>query len=724
MVKKNSLYVYGGLIAYILGLLSTGLFTYSQGIVFCLVVFILAVILGIFIQLKRIPFVSFFTPFLFVLIMIAGFFYYYWRFPLPTATDISHQLSSSSSASMAKNFEGGFSSAEIAVRGKILSTPRLNQNQKARFVLQVEKLVTIQGDSPSVSGKVYVTSPLLSVKGLYPSSVVTVVGKLYKPSPPLNPGGFDFADYLQREGIFAGLSAKSVTLEKEGNWWHQFLFHLRLRMIQTHVRFLDVPYGNLVSSMVMGSRAVDLDLDLQNSFRLAGLAHTLAASGFHVSLLLGTVLFLTQSLSPRQRLVIGIVTLLLYTTITGFFPSILRSTLMGIGGLIAMINDRSMKSSVILILAGVILLLINPLWIWDIGFQLSFMATWGLIVSLTPIIKRLDFLPPTIANLIAVPIAATIWTFPLVCYHFNHIPLYGILTNIIATPLVTIITLVGIFTAFIGVFIPWLGSAIILLLFPVIWLLIKLVIVTNNLPFSSLAIGNFSVINLFICYLIIGLVSFHKSCQKYWLFLIIFAFTYLSIPLLYQKITLQQLTVMSSRQQPVIVIQNKGHHAVINLNDKNNVRFNLLTFLKSQGINRLELVLVNHDRDNLSALKLLQQYIKIKHILPNSQKLKSIKIIEKTPNFIYFDFLNKTWLIIEKYKNLTLNNINPQIIIADDRLKLAQIKQLNPEVLISNNLNLNQEILDYLTNNNIQLLSLENNAIQWQPERGFIVYSN
>lgn len=65
--------------------------------------------------------------------------------------------------------------------------------------------------------------------------------------------------------------------------------------------FLNIPSGSLVSSMVMGSRAVDLDWQLQESFRLAGLAHVLAASGFHVSLLLGLILAVTQSFSSRTR---------------------------------------------------------------------------------------------------------------------------------------------------------------------------------------------------------------------------------------------------------------------------------------------------------------------------------------------------------------------------------------------------------------------------------------
>ncbi|MGI0482217.1 ComEC/Rec2 family competence protein [Geminocystis sp. CENA526] len=707
------IYIYSGLIAYIVGLLLTALFNPSQGLWFSLFILSICLVISAVVFLKPIRKINFLSIFVLGSIVLTGFFYYYWRFPTVGSLDISHQLSSLNP------------SENVAVSGKIISNPRANQNQKARFVLKVDKLVNISGDSQPVTGKVYVTAPLLSVKGLFPSTQVTVIGKLYQPLPPLNPGGFDFAGYLETEGIFSGLSADSVALQKEGNPWQKFLFFLRLRMIQTHVRFLDVPWGNLVSSMVIGSRAVDLDLDLQNAFRLAGLAHTLAASGFHVSLLLGTVLFFTQSLSPRQRLVIGIVSLAIYATITGFYPSILRSSLMGVAGLIAIVNDRSLKSCASLLLVGVILLLINPLWIFDIGFQLSFTATFGLIVSLPPIVNKLDSLPPTIANLIAVPLSATIWTLPLVSYHFNHIPLYGIITNVLATPLVIVITLGGIFSGFIGVFIPLLGSSIAFLLYPFVGLLIILVEFVNKLPFSSLAVGQISILSVIFTYGIIALITFNKWSQKYWLYLTLFTVIFLTIPQLYYKFTIQQLTIITSRNQPVIVIQNQGKNAIINLNDKNNVRFNVLAFLKSQGINNLELVLINPHPSNQLALKLLQQYVSIESVIYNPKKrIKSMEIIDKNNDYLYFKLFDKKWLFIEQNtKNILTKDIECDVVISPNKINLLEIILLNPQVLITNSLDISPQILEDLSANNIKVLSWENGAIQWQPQKGFILNS-
>ena len=190
---------------------------------------------------------------------------------------------------------------------------------------------------------------------------IRLTGNLYQPQNSLNPWGFNFADYLSRDGIFTGLSAKSVDVVNQGNFANLTLSYLRQRIIQTHVRYLKTPGGNLVSSMVIGRRGVDLDFEVQDSFRLAGLAHTLAASGFHVSILLGLLLYLTRWASSSRRLLIITVILFIYAAIAGFYPSILRACFMGLGVVIGMVYDRSVKVFGSLLLVGVILLLINPI---------------------------------------------------------------------------------------------------------------------------------------------------------------------------------------------------------------------------------------------------------------------------------------------------------------------------------------------------------------------------
>ncbi len=686
--------IYGCLLAFIVGLLLTGIFDLSQGFKLALSIFVFLLIMGLSLKNKYSLIINFRYLFLLFLIIIASFYYYYFRFPSITELDISHQINNSFSQ-------------KVTIEGVILTTPRINQNRKAKFIFQPRELIEENNQREKVMGKVYVTSPLLDVNGLFPSTLGSLEGNLYKPSPPLNPDGFDFADYLRRKGVFSGLSATSVTVIRQGNWWQGLLFNVRQRIAQTHVRFLNIPSGSLVSSMVMGSRAVDLDLELQEGFRLAGLAHVLAASGFHVSLLLGVVLTVTQSFSPRNRLFIGILTLFLYATITGFYPSILRSCLMGLGVLVAIVNERKVKVSGSLLLAAVILLLINPLWIFDIGFQLSFLATFGLIVSLLPIVDRLDWMPPTLANLIAVPLAATIWTLPLQFYHFHRFPLYGIFTNILATPLVIIITLGGILTAFIGVFLPLFGGAIASLLFPFVWLLIKLVEISNNLHFSSLAVGKNNVIILSLIYLIFILITYVKFGKKYKYYLIVFALNLVILPLIYQKLNLVQVTVIDNRFKAVVIVQNLSHTALINLGDKNNVYFNLVPFLKSQGINAVELVLSNEKNQNRS-LDILHKYLSVENVNDYElNNINSMEIIDENKNYIYFKVKDKSFLVInEQIENLNIDNIIDFVVVTKESFNYRLLTNLRANFLLVKNPDLLPELED------VKVLSIKNNFLQ------------
>ncbi|WP_330203489.1 ComEC/Rec2 family competence protein [Cyanobacterium sp. Dongsha4] len=694
MFFDNKTSIYLCLLAFIFGLLLTGYFSFSQGFYLGLFSFIFLFITGAILKNKRFLIIDLRYIFIIFLVFITGFYYYYFRLPSVSDFDISHYISHS--------FYN-----RVAVEGVILTTPRVNQNHKSRFIFQARELVKENNEREKVTGKIYVTSPLLEVNGLFPSTVVILEGNLYQPSPPLNPDGFNFAEYLQRQGVFSGLSANSVNVVKEGNRWNGFLFWIRRRIIQTHVRFLNIPSGGLVSSMVMGSRGVDLDWQLQESFRLAGLAHVLAASGFHVSLLLGLILAVTQSFSSRTRFLIGGLTLFIYATVTGFYPSILRACLMGFGVLVAIVNERKVRVSGSLLLVAVILLLINPLWIFDLGFQLSFLATFGLIVSLPTIVQKLDWLPPTFANLIAVPLAATLWTLPLQFYYFHRFPLYGILTNILSTPLVIIITLGGIFTAFIGVFIPIVGSAIAFIFYPIIWLLIKLVEISNQLPLSSIAVGQINIFVLTIIYLIFLVTLYIKPINKYKYFLIIFTLILIIFPLIYQKLTLIQITVIDNPYQPTIVIQNKSNTALINLGDKDNVYFTILPFLRSEGINSLELVIDNRNHESSN---ILTKYLSVKNINQFHQnKINSIKIIDINPHYIYFTLKNKSFLVVQKQiDSLKQYNNFDYVIVTANNVSYDFLENINFHSIISKNTKLKTNL------ENVKVSPINNNFIQWQ----------
>lgn len=377
------------------------------------------------------------------------------RTPQPAVNDISRFV---------RGIDGTNQEQIVSVQGKVASTPRLTRSQRGQFWLEATQLDKIKGGDEStinqtVTGKLYVTVPLLQATGLYPGQAITVTGGLYKPKPAANPGSFDFRNFLEREGTFAGISGQRVSFldpqkRPQWGWWI-----VRQRIVRSQVRWLGSPEGPIVSSMVLGSKAVDLPYDIRDSFIQAGLAHALAASGFQTSLILSLLLVITRRLSPKLQIGWGVGALIIFLGLTGLQPSVLRAVIMGFGVLIALAMKRKAKPLGSMLVAATLLLLFNPLWIWDLGFQLSFLATLGLLVTVPLLIKRLDWMPPVVACLIAVPIAASIWTLPLQLYVFGVVPLYSLVVNVITTPLISVISISGIISALTALIWPLAGSA-------------------------------------------------------------------------------------------------------------------------------------------------------------------------------------------------------------------------------------------------------------------------
>jgi len=397
--------------------------------------------------------------------------YFQARVPQPAVNDISKFVGSGDGSNQAQT---------VTVQGKVASTPHLTRSQKAQFWLEATQLDEVKGeDGPAginkrVAGKLYVTVPFVQATNIHPGQAIAVTGSLYKPKPAASPGAFDFQAYLAKDGIFAGLKGRQVNLLEETKfkwgWWA-----VRQRIIQSQMRWLGTPEGPLVSSIVLGHQAVDLPYNIQDQFIQVGLAHAIVASGFKVSLILGLILAGTRRLSQSVQFSLGTVALVTYVCLTGFHPPVLRAAVMGFGALIALLAQRKRKPLGALLVAAALLLLFNPLWIWDVGFELSFLATLGLMVTVPPLTKKLDWLPPAIASLIAVPIAAFVWTLPLQLQVFGVVPIYSIVINILTTPLLSIISIGGMISALAALLWPLAGSALAWLLYCPTHVLIVLV---------------------------------------------------------------------------------------------------------------------------------------------------------------------------------------------------------------------------------------------------------
>jgi competence protein ComEC len=501
----------------------------------------------------------------------------------------------------------------VTVQGVVETVPRLTRRDRIQFWIETRQVIEVAGSMKESQtggrgGRLYVTVPLLQGTGLYPGNVVEVTGVLYKPQPPTNPGMFDFSAYLAKQGGFAGLSAYQVSLTaqqpKRSAWWE-----LRQRVVQSQVKALGSPLGPLLSAIVLGNRAVDLPYDVRDGFARVGLAHAIAVSGFHVSLVLGFVMVLTRRLSARFQFLTGVIALGGFVWLTGMQPSILRAALMGVGSLAAIVVRRKVKPIGLLSITAGVLLLIDPTWIWDLGFQLSFLATLGLLSTSEAILRRLQRLPIVLGALIAVPLAATIWTLPLQLYQFGTLAPYSLMTNVITSPLISFVSIGGIFSAMASVAWPAAGSVLAgLLSWPMQWFW-SIAQFFGQLPGANWSLGRLSWIQLAIIYGLMILAWRQRWWQRRWWLAALFSVMIATVPMLYDRATLTQITVLSTNEEPVLVVQDRGQVGLVNCGDEKTAQTIVVPFLKSQGINQIQWAIATqpNDRSRIGWIRLFEQ---------------------------------------------------------------------------------------------------------------------
>lgn len=654
--------------------------------------------------------------------------------------------------------------AIVVVEGRVETVPRITRSQKARFWLQVTQLYgaeskTSQLGAGEARGRLYVTVPLLQATGLRPGQRVDILGKLSKPMPATNPGAFDFQEYLAQQGSFASFRGERLeTLEPEqtprwGLWWVQ------QRILQSQTSSLGSPEGPLVSSMVLGSRAVDLPYDIQDQFRRVGLAHALAASGFQTSLILGVVLALTRRFSGKVQFTIGTLCLGLFVGLAGLQPAVLRAAVMGMGALVALVMKRKTKPLGSLLLAAVFLLLMNPLWIWDLGFQLSFLATMGLMVTVQPLTQRLDWLPSAIAPLLAVPIAAYAWTLPLQLYAFGVVSPYSIPVNVLTTPLISLLSLGGIVSALAAVCWFPAGSALAWLLDYPTQLLVGLVEAANQWWGNSYATGTIPLITLVVLYGLIGLAWLQPWWQRRWWVALILGVALVLVPTGYARATMLQVTVLATQGEPVMVVQDGGRTGVINSGDARTVNFTLLPFLQKEGVNEVDWAIASDPPDPIrEGWEAILQQLPIRYFYETrsdgkekqfqafrekvrqsgayltplqgqSTERRSVfwKSLPVLQSPLEFQIKGQHWLLLPnlspKQQSLLAKSPLPDVDVlwwTGKSLNGELLTRLQPEVAIASAPFMNPKTVEYFSKQKIRLYwTGRDGAVQWTPQIGF-----
>ena len=280
--------------------------------------------------------------------------------------------------------------------------------------------------------------------------------QLYQPSQPRNPGAFDYRAFLQRRGLDAlGTVRKQsqILAHREGadDWWARVILPVRGVIRGAIEQNLSGGPAGLLKGVLLGAKKA-VPEEIKTAFAQTGVNHVLAVSGLHVGLIAGAVFFMLKMLGVSRGMTAGltIFALVFYALITGLPPSVVRAATMGCVALLGIVGQRDIDGGNILGIAGLGLLIARPQDLFDVGFQLSFVATGGILVLYRPL---RDLMPVErgwcdtwIAGPLAVSVAAQVTTLPFVVSYFGLVSIVGLIANLIVVPLVGVGVGLGLLT--------------------------------------------------------------------------------------------------------------------------------------------------------------------------------------------------------------------------------------------------------------------------------------
>lgn len=327
----------------------------------------------------------------------------------------------------------------IDVKGKVEGYPRTQDNRTSFSIATGEK------DEHRQHFQVSCNFPLQA----NPGDRVIIRGTLKLPAGPGNPGEFDYPRYLRNQHIFYLLQVEDpqdIRLTPGTNVFTRFANDLRDSIVKQTNQILPEEQAALVLGMLLG-KVDQMDDRVYQDFQKTGLVHIFAVSGLNVGFI---VLFIAAlaglfHLSRPLAFYLALFSVLLYSSLTGWPVSVQRAVIMGILSLVAVYMGRSNQPINGLGLAGLLILIIEPCALFGVSFQLSFLATWGLVHLYTAVKQYLHYNSPW-WDLFWIPVCAGAAVFPLIAYYYNLVTPISIISNILVTYLAGGIVILGFLT--------------------------------------------------------------------------------------------------------------------------------------------------------------------------------------------------------------------------------------------------------------------------------------
>jgi competence protein ComEC len=512
--------------------------------------------------------------------------------------------------------------------------------------------------------------------------VLKIKGTIDRPSSKKNFGEFDYEQYLARKKIFActniwqGKDIQKIGEEKI-NLLKNISLSIKNKIENTFEKLLPSPYNFILLGMILGEKT-SIPPQIKEFFIDSGVMHILAVSGLHVGIIAFALFFFLNMLKIPKKLrsIIIILILILYASITGFRPPVVRATIMFSLLVVGKLINRSKSTYISLFLAAFLILLINPLVLYDAGFLLSFTVTF-FIIYLSPVFQELfSNMVTWIKNPLSISIAAWLGIFPLSAYFFNKVSLISILSNIFIIPLASIAVILGFVTFFVGLISIPIATLIANINYYILVLIAFLTKQLSSIPFSFINIAQPSIFMIFLYYMMIFFIIeiFYRKIiaakikVKSTIIVLAAVLIIIIVQVFYPLDNLKVNFINVGEGDCILIQAPKKYNILIDGGGTPQSSFDIgdnivIPYLRRKGINKINLLILTHPHlDHLEGLLPILRELKVDMVLDSGficdvPKYKEFLKIIKEKNIPYHQTKSGDNYIFSK--NMEMLVLNP-----------------------------------------------------------------
>ena len=452
-----------------------------------------------------------------------------------------------------------------------------------------------------------------------------IEGEFKQPEEARNYKGYNYKQYLKTKKIIGTVELEKAKILKSSNG--SFIHNIQKYIKDTINGTLTDEEGNLLLAILLGDKD-KLSEDIQESFKTSNLSHMLAVSGAHVSyIILGLTYVLQNSIIGKKNgKIVCIFFLLVFMAITNFTPSVTRACIMAVLTLFSGIIYRKSDVYTNISVAALITLIFNPYSLLDLGFQLSYGGTIGIIIFIKRIQEKKSNSKVInyIKQMALVSIYANIIIIPIMMYHFNTVSFTFIISNIMASPILGIIVITGFLFIIASITVKPLTRLIAIFIKPILSILIKISQICSKLPFSNILVVTpymFNVISYYAIILYCIKSKKNNKCKIIICLLIVLILINFIIYIFPQKLRIFFIdvgqgdsTLIITPDKKTVLIDGGGSDS-FDVGEKV-----LLPYLLDRRILKVDYVLISHfDTDHCGGIFTIMEKVKVKNIIISEQ---------------------------------------------------------------------------------------------------------